>query len=172
MSSSGNEVSSLLNYLYQTYFVPNIGVLVTLLIVVWAALSWSGRRKAGDMKRALRFELTLNMEVAKSIMEFVDAQKTGDPYVTPIPRFYTSAYDQLRDAGAVNNLRIGTRDQVVTIYRAIKRVDEASTRQEELLVGTPATSPLASDLRAQNLQFIRDTISNTVLPGLEHATTF
>ena len=172
MSSSGNDVVSLLNYIYQTYFVPNIGVLVTLLIVVWAALSWGGRRKIGEMKKALGFELKLNMEVAKSIMEFVDAQKTGDPYVTPIPRFYSSAYDQLRDAGAVNSLKIGTRDQVVTIYRAIKRVDEASTRQEELLVGTPATSPLAGDLRAQNLQFIRDTISNTILPGLEHATTF
>jgi hypothetical protein len=172
VSSSGNEVASFLNYLYQTYFVPNIGVLVTLLIVVWAALSWNGRRRTGDMKKALRFELKLNIEVARSIQDFVDTQKTGDPYVTPIPRFYSTAYDQLRDAGEVNSLKIGARDQVVTIYRAIKRVDEASDRQEELLVGTAATSPLAGDLRAQNLQFIRDTISNTILPGLEHATTF
>jgi len=172
MSSSGNEFTSFLNYFYQTYFLPNIGILVTLLIVVWAGFSWSARRRVGGLKRALRFELKLNMEVARSIMEFVDSQKVGDPYVTPIPRFYTSGYDQIRDTGEVNSLKVGARDQVVTIYRAIKRVDEASTRQEELLVGTAATSPLASDLRAQNLQFIRDTISNTILPGLEHATTF
>ena len=172
MSSSGIDLPGILTYLYQTFVVPYVGVLVTLLVVVWAALSLGERRRIGNMRKALRFELALNLAVSKSVIDFVDAQKTGDPYVTPIPRFYTSAYDQLRDAGAVTNLKIGARDQVVTIYRAIKRVDEASTRQEELLVGTAATSPLANDLRAQNLQFIRDTISNTIQPQLDHIMTF
>lgn len=171
MSSSGTA-AGFLNWLYTTFLAPYIGTLIILLIVVWAAVSLNGSRKMNGMKRALRFELTLNLAVSKSIVEFVDAQKVGDPYVTPIPRFYMTAFNQLKDAGALNSLKVYSRDQVVNIYRSISRVDEASDRQEELLVGTAATSPLSGDLRAQNLQFIRDTVSNTIQPGLEHAITF
>lgn len=171
MSNAGSA-AGFLNWFFTTFIEPYVGTLVILLIVVWAAVSLNGGRKTSAMKRALSFELSLNLVVSKSIVEFVDAQKVGDPYVTPIPRFYMSAYDHLRDAGALNSLKLSFRDQVVNVYRAMSRVDEASTRQEELLVGTAGTSPLAGDLRAQNLQFIRDTVSNTILPGLEHAVTF
>lgn len=172
MSSSGADLPGLLNYIYQTFVVPYIGTLVTLLIVIWVAVWLGAQRKTGAMKRALRYELALNLAVSKAVIEFVDGQKVGDPYVTPIPRFYASAYDQLRDAGALTSLKPVAREQVVTIYRSIVRVEEASRRQEELLVGMAATSPLAGDLRAQNLQFIRDTVANTIIPQLEHATTF
>jgi hypothetical protein len=156
----------------EAYISPYIPTLVMLLIVVGFASWLGGVRKVGGQKRALRDELVLNLRQARSILEFVESQKTGEEYVIAIPRFYRTAYRQMRDSGNLPRLRRGIREELMTVYTAIDGIDEASTRQEELLVGTPATSPIASELRSQNLDHIRDTVSNVVLPRLEQFRTF
>ncbi|HME19371.1 MAG TPA: hypothetical protein VKF15_06535, partial [Nitrososphaerales archaeon] len=122
--------------------------------------------------RALKQELIQNLEEGRAILEFVNAQGKGAPYDIPIPRFQKVAFEQLRNSGNLRCLRRGVRDQVVTVYSAMDRVERASDWQEELLLGVAAISPLAVEIRAQNLALIRDTVSNIILTRLEQFRTF
>jgi len=163
LGSLPDFVASLLN----SYVLPYVPRLVVLLLAV-AFGGWAGgRRRVGGQKRALREELSLNLRQAPVILEFVEAQKTGESYITPIPRFYTTAYEEVRRSGNLRSLRRVVKDELITIYSAIDSIDEASDRQAELLAGAAATSPIAEDLRNQNLTYIRDTVTNVVLPRLE-----
>jgi len=171
---------AVLHSVFGTYIAPFFQVYVlpylpTLLIVI-AALelaNWQGnRRRRGELMSALRQELVENLEQARAILEFVKSQKEGTPYDLPIPRFRRDAYDQLRNSGNLRLLKLSVREQLTSVYAAISRVDEASRRQEELMWGAPATSPVAPELRAQILAFIRDTVSNLILTRLEQFATF
>ncbi len=157
---------------FTTYVLPYIPILVVLLVAVAFGNS-IGERKATDMqKRALKDELITNLSQARAILEFVEKQTAGEPYVNPIPRFHRSAYEQLRNSGRLRSLKRGVREEIETVYEAIYGVEAASDRQEELLGGAAATSPIAPEIRAQNLTYIRDTIANLVLPRLEQFETF
>jgi len=170
----------ILRFVYETYVDPFLRMYIfpylpTLLMVLIAVgfSSWlSGRGRRKGLVRALKQELVENMELAKAILEFVNSQKEGAPYDLPIPRFRRDAYAQFRNSGSLRTLKRGVRDQIITVYSAIDRVDEASTRQEELLWGASATSPVAPELRTQTLAFIRDTVSNIILTRLEQFATF
>jgi hypothetical protein len=158
-----DPVTSFIN----VYVLPYLPTLAIILLAVAFAGWVNGRGKASGQRRALREELALNFVRANEIVEFVDTQKVGESYVTPIPRFSKTAYDDIRRTGNLSSLKRGLREDLMTIYSAIDRIDDASDRQEELLVGAPATSPIAVELRTQNLSYIRDTIFNVVLPRLE-----
>ncbi len=170
----------LLRIVIDTYLAPFLGVYVLpylpTLVIVLAAVglnSWLGtRRRRSGLMRSMRQELVENLQQAKAILEFINSQKEGAPYDLPIPRFRKYAYEQLRNSGSLNLLRKGVQDQIITVYSAIDRVDQASTRQEELLWGAAATSPVAPELRTQTLAFIRDTVSNMILTRLEQFATF
>jgi hypothetical protein len=97
----------------------------------------------------------------------VEGQRVGTPYTIPIPRFYTSAFDNLRNGGFLFRLKPALSEELVAIYETIERVHAACDRQEELAVGPAATSPLAPDLRAASLNFIADSVQNTVKPRLQ-----
>jgi len=161
------SLTTSLSSFLTTYVYPYLPILVILLIAV-AFASWvQARSRTSGRKRALRDELTLNLSQANAVIEFCDQQKAGDSYVTPIPRFYKSAFETIRDAGNLRSFRVSVRDDLATVYMAIDRIDQASDRQEELLAGAAATSPIAVELRSQNLNFIKDTVVNVVLPRLE-----
>jgi len=167
VSSSLSGVSNSVSSFLTSYVYPYLPILVLLLIVVGFATWIQGRSRLSGRKRALRDELSLNLRQANEIIGFCDQQKTGESYVTPIPRFYKSAYADVRNSGSFRSFRISVRDDLSTVYMAIDRIDQASDRQEELLTGAAATSPIAVELRSQNLTFIRDTVVNVVLPRLE-----
>lgn len=157
---------------YQAYIAPYLPIAITLIIVVTFA-NWLGsRRVLGGQRRALKRELVQNLTQARAILEFVESQNSGDSYITPIPRFNRSAYDQIRGSGNLDSLKKGIREELEIVYFAIDRIDDASDRQEELTAGVPATSPVAPEIRAQNLTYIRDTVANIVLPRLEQFQTF
>lgn len=101
------------------------------------------------------------------MIEYAETQKTGSPYALSIPRFYTTAFDNLRSQGFVFRLKKGLADEVVFIYLTIQRIHSACDRQEDLATGAAATSPLAGDLRIQNLDFIASMTHNVVKPRLE-----
>lgn len=172
MAVPPSDIPGFLLFVFNNYILPYTPTLIIVLLAVGLASWMGGRRKAGGQKKALREELVLNLHQASEILEFVDSQKAGESYVTPIPRFYKSAYDEIRRSGNLPSLRRGVREELATVYSAIDRIDDASDRQEELLAGIPAASPIASDLRAENLRFIRDSVSNVVLPRLEQFRTF
>jgi hypothetical protein len=162
-SSLTGTVSSFLS----SYVYPYLPTLVLLLLVVGFASFIQERNRLSGRKRAMRDELALNLREANEIIEFCDNQKTGESYITPIPRFYKSAYADIRSSGSFRSLKMSVRDELATVYMAIDRIDQASDRQEELLAGAAATSPIAVELRSQNLTFIKDTVTNVVLPRLE-----
>jgi hypothetical protein len=167
VSSSLNSLSGTISSFLNSYVYPYLPILVVLLIVV-AFTSWiQGRSRLSGRKRALRDELSLNLKQADEVIAFCDQQKSGESYVTPIPRFYKSAYADVRNSGSLRNFRVSVRDDLSTVYMAIDRVDQASDRQEDLLAGAAATSPIAPELRGQNLAFVKDTVVNVVLPRLE-----
>jgi hypothetical protein len=157
------SVSSFLS----SYVYPYLPILVVLLLVVGFASWVQQRSRLMSRKRALRDELSLNLRQANEVIEFCEQQKGGESYVTPIPRFYKTAYGDVRNAGNLRSFRISVREDLATAYMAIDRIDQASDRQEELLAGAAATSPIAVELRSQNLTFIRDTVVNVVVPRLE-----
>jgi len=167
MSSSLNGLWGSISSFLSSYVYPYLPTLVLLLIVVGFASLLQGRSRLSGRKRALRDELALNLRQANAVIEFCDQQKTGESYVTPIPRFYKSAYADIRNSGSLRSLRISVREELATVYMAIDRIDQASDRQEELLAGAAATSPIAVELRSQNLTYIKDTVVNVVLPRLE-----
>jgi len=169
-----------LRFVYDTYIGPFVGAyiiaylptLVIIILAVWLSSWLSGRRVRNGLMTALRQELADNLQQAKAILEFVNAQKEGAPYDLPIPRFRMDAFVQLRRAGYLGMLKRSVREQLITVYSAIERVDIASTRQEELLWGAAATAVVAPELRAQTLAFIRDTVTNMIQTRLEQFATF
>jgi hypothetical protein len=167
VSSSLGGLADVLTSFFNTYVLPYLPTLVLLLVVVGFANWVQGRSRLSGRRRALKDELSLNLRQAGQVVEFCDRQKTGESYITPIPRFYKSAYEELRRTGGLRSFRISVRDDLSTVYMAVDRVDQASNRQEELLAGAAATSPIAVELRSQNLSFIKDTVTNVVLPRLE-----
>jgi len=167
MSSYLGGLSGSISSFLGSYVYPYLPTLVLLLIVVGFAFLIQSRSKLSGRKRALRDELSLNLRHANEVIEFCDKQKTGESYVTPIPRFYKSAYAEVRNSGSFRSFRLSVREDLATVYLAIDRIDQASDRQEELLAGAAATSPIAVELRSQNLTFIKDTVVNVVLPRLE-----
>lgn len=144
-------------------------VLVT--VTLWATVAGSIRITEGRRFRAgvdATFnEVKLNIRLCPTIIDYAQSQKVGNPYAVQIPRFYTTAWENLRVNGYLFRLKKELSDELITIYSAIERVHAACDRQEELAVGSAATSPIAADLRAQSLTFIRDTVNNTVKPRLE-----
>lgn len=146
--------------------------MVIFIVLVWYRDLLHERDSYYSARRGVYTEAKMNLDVAKSIIEFVEAQKTGDPYVTPIPRFFTSAFDWFKNSGNLEYLSSKPKEDLIAIYSAIARIEDASDRQEELVIGTAAGSPLAAELRSQNLAFILDATSNIVLTRLEHFSTF
>ena len=172
MSATVGGFIGALSSFFDAYILPYLPTLLILLAAV-AFATWLGSwNHVRGQKRALGAELALNLKQASAILEFVDSQKVGASYITPIPRFYTSAYEEMLKSGNLGSLRPGVREETGRLYSQIRRVDDASNRQEELLAGVPGTSPVASELRAENLTYIRDTISNVILPKLEQLGAF
>jgi hypothetical protein len=157
---------------FSVYVIPYLPTLILVLAAVGLASWLDTRKRRNGQIRALRMELAENLEQAKAVLQFVSSQKEGAAYVVPVPRFHTDAFEQLRNSGYLQSLKRGVREQLVTVYSAIERVDDASNRQEELLWGAASTSPVAPELRAQTLAFIRDTVSNMILTRLEQFATF
>jgi hypothetical protein len=158
--------------LFEVYVFPYLPILLIVLAGVGLASWLGGRRRINGQRWALREELLQNIEQGQAILDFVNAQGKGAPYDIPIPRFHKAAYEQLRNSGNLRFLKRGVREQLVTVYSAIERVEQASNRQEELLLGVAAISPLAVEIRVQNLALIRDTVSNNILTRLEQFRTF
>jgi len=151
----------------SSYVIPYLPILVLLLLAVFFANGLEKRSKIGGQKRALREEMAENLAQSTVLLEFVGSQSTGESYVTPIPRFKRYAFDEMQRSGNLSALKRTVRAELVALYSAIDRINDASNRQEELLVGAPATSPIAVELRARNLTYIRDTVANVVLPILQ-----
>lgn len=156
---------------FNLHIYPYLATIIVLGILLWLGQALAGRSRAGSVKRAVFAEIRMNAEVSKSIMEYVETQKTGDPYVTPMPRFYVTAFENLKNQGHLFKLKRELRDDLVFIYMTMDRISEATDRQEELVVGAAAASPLAADLRSQNLAYIHNTVSNVVKPRLERLRT-
>lgn len=163
---------AMLRYAYTTIVIPYVPTLIILLVAVWFAGAANSRRTAWLLRRALKDELKTNLSQARAILEFVERQKAGELYITPIPRFRKSSYEVLRNSGRLRTLSRGVREEVQTVYDAIDQIDDASDRQEELAGGPAATSPIAPEIRAENLKYIRDTVANVILPRLEQFQTF
>jgi hypothetical protein len=172
MAAPPSDLIGLLAFVFVNYILPYLPTLIVVLLAVGLASWLSSWSRAGGQRRALREELILNSRRGTEILEFVDAQKAGDAYITPIPRFYNDAYNELRGSGNLRTLRRGVREELLIVYSAIDRINAASDRQEDLLAGVPGASPVAADLRAENLRFIRDEVANVVLPRLEQFGTF
>jgi hypothetical protein len=166
------EFEKYLLLLFQAYVLPYVPILLIALVAVGYAGWLGGQRRLNGQRWALKQELVQNVEQGRAILEFVNAQGKGAPYDVPIPRFYKAAYEQLRNSGNLRFLKRGVREQLVTVYSAIERVERASNWQEELLLGVAAITPLAVEVRAQNLALIRDTVSNIILTRLEQFGTF
>jgi hypothetical protein len=149
------------------YVEPYVVLMVLLVSSLWAGFRIAGRRDLGTAKRAIATEVRLNIRMCSSVIGYAEDQKVGHPYIIPIPRFYTTAYDNLRSRGLLFELRKELSDELVFIYETIERVHAACDRQEELAVGVAATSPIAPDLRSESLAFIRDSVKNTIKPRLE-----
>lgn len=160
-----------LTQFFNLYIYPYLATIIVLGILLWLAEALSGRSKLGSAKRAVFAEIRMNAEVSKSIIEYVETQTSGDPYVAPMPRFYVSAFENLKNQGHLLKLKRELRDDLTFIYMTLDRISEATVRQEELVVGAAAASPLAADLRSQNLSYIHNTVSNVVKPRLERLRT-
>jgi hypothetical protein len=162
---------TMLSDFLKTYVIPYIPTIITLGVLLGIGSWLAGRGKFSRAKAAMAAEIRMNIETSKSILAYVEDQKVGDPYTTPIPRLYTSAFNNLKDQGFIFKLKRALSEDLMQIYQAIATVNQASDRQEELAVGAGATSPLAPDLRSQNLAFIHNTISNVIKPRLERLIT-
>ena len=167
---AGTFIGTFVN-IFDLYIYPYLAPIVVLGILVWIAEGLNGRSKFSAAKRAVFSEIRLNIEVCKAVQAFVDTQKVGDPYTTPMPRFYTAAFEGLKNQGYLFKMKRELRDDLTLIYMTIDRISQAANRQEELLVGAAATSPLAADLRSQNLSYIHSTISNVIKPRLDRLRT-
>jgi len=145
------------------YLLPTGVTLIFTLIVILFVFWLSARRKLGEVKRALRAEIGINVEVSREALEYVRGQNVGDQYVNPMPRFHTAVFEAL--VGSGNLLRLGK--------AVLRRTDphlwdgrqgpRSDARQEELAFGNSAGFPQASEVRAQNLAFIQDMVSNVIL---------
>jgi hypothetical protein len=166
-----NSVEASLSSFLSTYVEPYVTVMVMLGILLWAGVRLDGRARFGTAKRAVLGEVKLNLRVCEEVISYVEAQKVGTPYSLPMPRFYATAFDNLRSQGYLYKLKKEFRDELLTIYMTIERVHAASTRQEDLAVGPGAASPLASDLRSQNLAFILGNVTNIIQPQLSRLDT-
>ncbi len=150
-----------------TYVEPYAATIIILGVLLWIGVGLAGRARFVTAKHAIAGEIRLNMAICEAVIKYVEAQKVGNPYTIPIPRFYTSAFDNLRTQGYLYRLRKKDLTQeLIEIYTTIDRIHAASDRQEELAVGAAATSPMAADLRSQNLGFILGNVKNIVEPRL------
>lgn len=164
-------LATLISFLI-TYVEPYVVLIALLAVFLWVGMRIIGRRSFNLAKDAIKGEVKLNIRVCSSLIEYTEGQKVGDPYSIPIPRFYTSAFDGLRNQGYLFRLKGEFSEELITIYTVIERVHAASDRQEELAVGPAATSPLAADLRSKSLTFIRDTVRNVIRPRLERLDAY
>ncbi len=167
MSTSVGGFVSRLSTFFTADIEPYLFVMVALGVLLWIGVRLTGNAKLASAKRAVAGEVRLNLEVCKAVIEYVEAQKTGTPYGLPMPRFYTEAYSNMRTEGYLFRLKKDLRRDIVAVYMTIDRVHAASTRQEDLAVGPAAASPLASDLRSQNLAFILGNVTNIIQPQLQ-----
>ncbi|QQG49319.1 MAG: hypothetical protein HY247_03135 [archaeon] len=159
-------ISLVINYLY-TYVVPYLAIIAILGLLLWAGLSASSSRRFRTARAAMMGEVRLNIQLSKSIVEYTEKQKVGSPYAIPIPRFYTTAYDNLRNQGMLFRLKPELSQDLAEIYMAIDRVHAACDREEDLAIGPAATSPMAADLRAEALSFIQSSVNTFVKPRLD-----
>jgi len=158
--------SSVTNYL-TSYVEPYVAIFLVLGALLWAGIRLNGRAQFVTAKRAIAGEIRLNLKVCNAMIEYVEAQKVGHPYSIAMPRFYTTAFENLRIHGYLYRFKKKDLTQeLIEIYTTIDRIHAASDRQEELAVGAAAAAPMAADLRSQNLAFILGNIKNVVEPRL------
>ena len=165
-SFSLNSFLSSLAGLLTKYVEPYLATIIILGALLWIGIGLNGRARFVTARHAISGEIRLNMTVCSAMIEYVEAQKVGTPYTIPMPRFYTTAFDNLRNQGYLYRFKKDLTRELILIYTTIDRIHAASDRQEELAVGSAATSPMAADLRSQNLAFILGNVKNIVEPRL------
>lgn len=164
-------LTALANFLIA-YVEPYLTIVVIMGALLWIGIWLSGRARFNTARNAILGEVRLNLAICKSMIEYLEAQKVGNPYTIPMPRFYTTAFDNLRSQGYLYGLKKDLAKELITIYMTIDRIHAAGHRQEELAVGQAASSPIAADLRSQNLAFILGNVTNIVEPQLMRLDTY
>lgn len=152
---------------FQIYVLPYIVVLVIAFLSIAFAFSLSGRRERYRARRALAVELRTNGKVTKQIVEYADAQLSGDTSVAPMPRYQTQAFLEYKRLALGRKIPPKILEELESLYLSKESVNEAGRRQEELAFGPAGAFPNAHTLRLENLTYLRDTAHNMIEPYLD-----
>jgi hypothetical protein len=148
----------------RLYVFPYLFTLVIAFLSVWLAFSISARNARRRTRNALRAELRTNAIVTRKILEYADAQLSGDTSIAPMPRYSKRAFMEYKRLGLGAKLPLKVREELELLYLNKESVNKAGRRQEELAFGPAAAFPNAHTLRLENLTFVRDTAHNVVEP--------
>ena len=159
-------VQQVINFL-QFYVLPYIVVLVIAFVSIWFAFALSKRNQSWRARRALAVELRTNAKTTKRIVEYADAQLSGDTSVAPMPRYQTQAFLEYKRLALGRKIPPKILEELESLYLSKESVNEAGRRQEELAFGPAAAFPNAHTLRLENLTYLRDTAHNTIEPYLD-----
>ena len=148
----------------RTYVLPYLVILAIAFGTTAFGLELVRRSKKGSVKRALKGELRMNVKITKRIVEYADAQLSGDMSVAPMPRYRTVAFMNYVSEGLLDSVPKRIAEELERIYLDMASVNEAGRRQEELAFGPAAAFPNAHTLRLENLTYARDTAHNIIEP--------
>jgi len=151
----------------QVYVLPYIVILLISFVSIWFAFSLSSRNQHRKARRALAVELRTNGEITKRIVEYADAQLSGDTSVAPMPRYQTQAFLEYKRLALGRRIPPKILGELESLYLNKESVNEAGRRQEELAFGPAAAFPNAHTLRLENLTYLRDTAHNMIEPYLD-----